>query len=94
MAQGCPPCGTGGGDEKKTRYKEVDFGRFEAENKKRYLIFENEAEKLLKTKGKTTYVSRNEPENEPEKSFRIALGEKRTRNEPENELEKSFRIRS
>ena len=26
----------------------------------------------MKTKEKTTYVSRNEPENEPEKSFRIA----------------------
>ena len=45
-------------------------------NKKRYLILENEAEKSLKTKGKDTYVSRNEPENEPEKSFRFAPVEK------------------
>ncbi|HKT12100.1 MAG TPA: hypothetical protein VJW77_09790, partial [Terriglobia bacterium] len=55
-------------------------------NKKRYLILENEAEKLLKTKGKATHVSRNEPENEPEKSFRFAPVEKtnpkRTQNKP------------
>ena len=40
------------------------------------LIYRNEAERLLKTKAKATYVSRNEPENEPEKSFRIAPAEK------------------
>ena len=49
---------------------------------KKDVICRNEAEKLLKTKGKTTYVSRNEPENEPEKSFRFAPVEKRTRANP------------
>ena len=67
-------------------------------NKKRYLILENEAEKSLKTKGKATHVSRNEPENEPGKSFRFApvkktnpktnlrspLESDREKNEPEN----------
>ena len=62
-------------------------------NKKRYLILENEAEKSLKTKGKDTYVSRNEPENEPGKSFRFAPVEKtnpktKPRSPLESDLEK------
>ncbi|HET7214958.1 MAG TPA: hypothetical protein VFL79_15315, partial [Terriglobia bacterium] len=39
-------------------------------------ICRNEAEKLLKTKEKATHVSRNEPKNEPKKSFRFAPAEK------------------
>ena len=58
---------------------------------KKMLIFKSEAERLLKTKAKATYVSRNEPENEPDKSFRFVPAEKtnpkRTRNEPGHVVE-------
>ena len=58
---------------------------------KKDVICRNEAERLLKTKRKATHVSRNEPENEPEKSFRFVPVEKtnpkRTQNKPGHVVE-------
>jgi len=49
---------------------------------KKDVIFKNEPEKLLKTKGKTASIAKSEPENEAEKLLKTGSCGK---NEPENE---------
>jgi hypothetical protein len=51
----------------------------------KHSFLQNEPEKLLKTKALNFKMGQNEPENEPEKPFRISRREKTNRNEQKNE---------
>jgi hypothetical protein len=54
---------------------------------KRIPFFKNEPEKLLKTKGKATFVAKSEPENEAEKLLKTRS---RGNNEPETNRKRSY----